>query len=393
MGYLYNSKKPGGRAPVLGAALLSAVLLTGCAGPGSIYANYQTVEELLPVQVLGLDAAGEDAALSCLAAPAEEGGKPLGLTAEGAGMENALQALQGASPGQELYFAHVQYILAGEALAETGLLPLLDYLERVPTMRMHTPLVVVRRDTAEAALLPGEGDADAARGLDALARELERRGDSRMYTCREIARALAERGAALCCAVTAEAAADFRPGAEGVQLVPEGYGVLKDGRLAGYLTGDAALGASLIRGNLGELGLELSGGTSVKLDGTAFHWEAHWSEDGVLTGLTGVGELRAAVTGLSRETDLQDPGVWRELSRELSALAESWAEAAAAACAALDADCLGLGTAAEAARPLGAAAPGDGWLQELPLRFSITARVGRTYGLDGTVPAGEGAAE
>ena len=381
------------RALGLTAALLLAALLTGCGGPGSIYANYQNVEDLLPVQVLGLDGAADAPELSCLAAPTEEGGSPLGLAASGSGVESALQALRESSPGKVLYFSHVQYILAGEALAAEGLLPLLDYMERMPTIRMHTPLVVVQGDTAAAAVLPGEGGTDTAALLDALSQELALRGDSRMYTCREIARALAERGAALCCAVTAETAADFRPGAEGVQLIPAGYGVLKGGALAGYLTGDAALGASLIQGNLGELGLTLPGGVSVKLDGTEFHWEAHWNEDGVLTGLTGVGELRAAVTGLSREMDLQDPGVWRELSRQLSALAEGWAKAAAAACAELDADCLGLGAAAERARPLGAAPPAAGWLRTAPLRFSITAQVGRTYGLDGALPIGGGTAE
>ena len=233
------------RALGLTAALFLAALLTGCGGPGSIYANYQNVEDLLPVQVLGLDGAADAPELSCLAVSTEEGGSPLGLAASGSGVESALQALRESSPGKVLYFSHVQYILAGEALAAEGLLPLLDYMERMPTIRMHTPLVVVQGDTAAAAVLPGEGGTDTAALLDALSQELALRGDSRMYTCREIARALAERGAALCCAVTAETAADFRPGAEGVQLIPAGYGVLKGGALAGYLTGDAALGASL----------------------------------------------------------------------------------------------------------------------------------------------------
>ena len=82
------------RALGLTAALLLAALLTGCGGPGSIYANYQNVEDLLPVQVLGLDGAADAPELSCLAAATEEGGSPLGLAASGSGVESALQALR-----------------------------------------------------------------------------------------------------------------------------------------------------------------------------------------------------------------------------------------------------------------------------------------------------------
>ena len=375
--------------------ILCLSLLTGCQNTGSIFENFRAVEALLPTQVLGIDGDSGKVILSCAAAPEEAGELPMRLWAEGSNIDAALEHLQNYTPREEPFFAHVQYILAGETMARQGLRPLLDFLARSPTMRMNTPLLAVRNDSAKTALLESGGEgSDIIRIIQSLEQFLTVRGESYLYSCRDIARALAEKGTALCCAVEIRSLEDILAEEQdpGLTIIPAGYGIIQNGKLTGFLEGDAARGASLALGHLALLTVELPCGAVVGLDGCDLRWKPHWTE-GRLDYVEAEGLLRAVVSGLETDMDLLDPAVTARLDQELSEVATRWLRDALNATARLGADCLGLGEALQASDPAAFDALGDNWLQGLTIRLNLQGMVSQNFNAGGMAPVEGGAVQ
>ena len=236
-------KKP---IPIIIFLTAAALLLSGC----GINANYRSIERLLTVEALGLDAAAGGVVLS--AATGSAGGAPLLLRRGGDSLLSAMEQLQDYADAGQLFFAHTRFLVLGEDYARAGLAPLLDYVERDMHLRTGVLLAVVREQEASA-LLTAERSGDAASALTAAERDAETRGDSRFTGVRELARDLAEDGAALVCALELRPAeGSVFPEGEGLAVVPAGYAVVRGAALAGYLTGDTARCASLLLGHPGQ---------------------------------------------------------------------------------------------------------------------------------------------
>ncbi len=374
------------------ALCLALLLLCGCSDMGSIAANYRSLETLLPIETLGVDRDGARLRLSCSASAMDEQARTLRLWADGGSINSALELLQDYAPRDDLFLAHTQYILAGQALAEQSLRPLLDYVERSPAMRMNTPLLLIRGGTAKDAVLETGGEqSDITQVLHSLERQMEHRGDNHLFTCRDVAHQLAENGAALCGAVTPADFSENNADGEdsGLTLNMAGYGILKDGSLVGFLEQEAALGAGLIHGYLRALTLDLPQGVSLELDGCDFHWEPEWQQ-GKLVQLRGVGSLHAVVTSLQKDLELSDPALGNSLRAELCQQVEDWLTRALSVCRERNADCLDIGTALRESDPAAFAALGEDFLQQLPLRLSLSAQVDLRFDPGGLVPADGG---
>ena len=239
------------RARRLPAAVLALSLLAGCGGGRGVFFNYRPLEELQLVETLGVDAADGGVLLSAAAgAPATGDGAVLSVRAPA--LVPGMEALQDRAVRGQVFFAHTQYLVLGQSYAENGVAALLDYVERDIHTRMGAGLFVTR-DAAASALVTGAGaDWDVSGVLSSVRRETALRGDSHVYDLRETAVALSEYGAALVCALRIVGTeGGVYAASPGLSAVPEGYGVLKDGRLVGFLEGEEAYAASLLCGTLG----------------------------------------------------------------------------------------------------------------------------------------------
>ena len=120
--------------------LLWLLLFAGCAMP----ARSRAVEQLRPVETMGCDTDRQFETVS-----ASSGGEaPMAAAARGGSIPQAMENLRRWSDAQELFFAHVRYVVAGEAFARAGLGELLDYFARSTQTSLEIPLVVVRGGTA-----------------------------------------------------------------------------------------------------------------------------------------------------------------------------------------------------------------------------------------------------
>lgn len=374
------------------ALCLALLLLCGCSDAGSIAANYRSLETLLPTETLGVDKNGNMLCLSCSASAMDEQAHTLRLWANGSSINGALELLQDYAPRDDLFLAHTQYILAGQTLAEHSLRPLLDYVERSPAMRMNTPLLLIRNSSAKDAVLKTGGDqSDITQVLHSLERQMEHRGDNHLFTCRDVAHQLAENGAALCGALAPMDFSENNADGEdsGLTLNMAGYGILKNGKLVGFLEQDAALGVGLIHGYLRALTLDFPQGISLELDGCDFRWEPEWQQ-GKLLQLRGVGSLHAVVTNLQQNLELSDSSLADDLRSALCRQAENWLTQALSTCQKQNADCLGIGTALRESDPAAFSSLGDNFLQQLPLQLSLSAQIDLRFDPGKLVPADGG---
>ena len=140
-------------------ALVLAALLTlsGCSQTDTIYANFRAVEDLQLVQTFGFD--WEDGEITVTVSSGEETDKlPSSLlSASAPDIPQAIEKLQDWSAREDLFFAHIRYVLVGEEAARHGLETLLDWFERGIQTRLDLPIFVVEGGTARE-LISGSSD-------------------------------------------------------------------------------------------------------------------------------------------------------------------------------------------------------------------------------------------
>lgn len=252
--------------------LLALALAPGLAGCGSIYSNYREVEQILAVQTMGLDSRDGGLRLS-LAAPSttRADGKPVCLSGSGQSISSAIERVRNYSSEEDLFCAHINHVVLGESLAKQGIGDTLTYLCRSSEMRIDTPLYVVRQGQAEE-LLAGvvAGGTGICEVLDAVKSNADERGDSMVFTAAQVARGLARNGSALICALKYADSDELTPasggdiqqedssasgpqteaanssGGVGKTAAVDGYAILRNGKLCGYLSREEAIGANFL---------------------------------------------------------------------------------------------------------------------------------------------------
>jgi spore germination protein KC len=274
--------------------LAAMTLLGGCSS--NIYSSHRDMERLRPIQTFGLDEAEGGVTVSISSGAGPEDTPPLVMSATASSIEAAITRLQDYSPKDELFYAHVEYILIGDTLADSGIAQLVDWVERSPAMRLDTAAFLVKGSASEAVTGSAGETADITERLATLEREQLSRGQH-TYTMREIATALADRGCALCLAVEAfpaEGTVYTQDEGEQLSLIPAGYGVLQAGQLVTYLSQNESLGVQLL--------LDSATGAQVTVEDTVLEFyrgqaeiTGQWDQDGTLTGIQIGGTVEAGI--------------------------------------------------------------------------------------------------
>jgi len=347
--------------------------LSGCRG--HIFSGRMDMERLRPVQTMGLDRQGSGVVLTVSAGsgPEEE---PLVLTGFASSIESAMDRLQDWSPEDELFYAHVSYILLGSGMTDDSVLPLLDWVERSPAMRMGSAMLLVR-DSAADALTGAAGEAtDITERLASLEREEDARGQH-IYTLREIAASFLERGCALCVTVRSVPSDGviYTASEAAAAVLPEGCAVLREDAEPAFLTPEETLGTQLMAGPVNGALAEVEGNV-LELFSPGAEAAGLWDDNGELTAIFIRCRIRAGILE-RKEGCTADPDA---LEKALQKAAEGWLCAAAARSQALGCDFLDLEAAAVKSAPR-RADTGDfsSAFPELPVTALADARIDRSY--------------
>ena len=240
--------------------LAAGLLLAGCSG----LPTAREMGDMALLRTLGVDTSPAGVAVTGSTGPRARGmkgeGEPaLTLSADRASLSAACLAMQGQSDSY-VFFGYVDQLLVGQALAEEGVRPVLDYFARNAELGLGAQLWLVRGASARDALSAG-GEQGVDSRLETLQNDSEMGVANLTRTAGETYTDLLELG---CAYVPALSPA----GDGGVLLTEAGYGVLKGDTLSGFLEGEAARGLELLAGGPSSdiLDVNLPGGpASVKV--------------------------------------------------------------------------------------------------------------------------------
>ena len=229
------------RRGLCGLLVLACLLLSGC---GSLpYAR--EMGDMALLRTMGADLREEELRLTVSTGPRARGLQgeqqpALVLSAQAGSLSAAALELQGLSESY-VFFGYVDQLLLGESLAREGVEPVLDYFARDVELGLGAQLWLVQGASAEEAVRSG-GEQGVDGRLSTLRNDGEMGVAAITRTAGEVLSDLLEWGSAY---VPALVCAEEEGS---VSLLESGYAVLKDGRLAGFLEGEAAAGLELLTG-------------------------------------------------------------------------------------------------------------------------------------------------
>ncbi len=385
------------------AAVCALCLLCGCSG-GSIYSNYRELEQLMVIQTMGFDTDSEGFELSVSSGSgsgggggsgSESGGSSGGGQQSGASKVARLHAkaeslilaqdkIQDYSASEQLFFAHTSYIVLGSEAAKKSVAPFLDYIERSTILRLDTPLFVVNGDRASKLVLGAGGqDYDATSVLKSLERNLNQRGDCMVYSASEIVAAIDTNSCALICAIKCvnadEAIKDAKP--DELTALPDGYAVIKDGRMVGHIPYDVARGVNILQNRVGPSAVEVytdGKKATLQLDKCSCEIKPVFKND-ELRGLDIKIKLSSALAEADSEVDLD------KLQKALADEAKRWVSSVLDSSIELSCDFAQLGSTLERKEPKKLAGAGRNLsdkLSDIYYNVSVDASVDRSFDIE-----------
>lgn len=373
--------------------IIYAFLLSGCSASG-IYANYRGIEELQLVQTVGIDAQGSNVQVTTASTAGANDDPSVVLCASGFSISEAAKALQDFAPSSKMFYAHVQNLIIGEEAAAKGIGSYLDYVIRSTQMRMGTSMYIVRGGTAQSLITgTGEKDYDISKVLAGVKRDVDTLGQSHVYSCRDVSRALAETGAALVCAIEIAPTEDrIYSEASETLAVPCGYAIISNGALAGFIDGDKALAASIILGEGGVSTLPLydEGGAKVTVEYELGSCSVKpvWAKDGSIERIEISAKLNGTVAELNAMRTTGNEEYVKQLEQILSNKLRLALEEVVELSGNMKIDFLKLGRSVKADSASRYAALGghfEDLISTIPFEIKVDAVLERSYVLSGTV--------
>lgn len=369
---------------------LIALMLSGCAG-SSVLSSAREVENLELVRTVGIDREDGMVRITVSSGPGTEGSSKF-FTGSAPTLSKAINDMQKLPIGKEAVFSHTEHIIISEEAAAEGVEEYLDCVERSDDMRFDTGFFIARGISAGELLVSASGsDIDVSELLQFLTENIDLMGSGCVFTCRDIASSLADRGCALIQAVSAADTGGLFEGEAEKTVLPDGFAVIKDGSLAGFLSGDETRGAMLLMNKTRseDIALTVDGVTvTVSLSGA----EASFTPvfySGELNGVDISLDLTANIISVSGPLDLMDDSVREAIAEKLSSLEAGRAGAAIDASRAMDADFMGICKKLELASPVRCAKPVENWGKTFKdVDFNITASCDIVRTFDINVPIG-----
>ena len=322
-----------------------ALFLGGC---GGFYENYREIERLSVVDTMGIDRIPGGVKL-CFAASSLAEDKSAVLTGSGDSIEAAIAHTEKRTGDRELFCRQTEYIIIGESSAKNGMESFLSYIGASPLMRIDTPLYIVRGAEAETLMKDCGAISEVMEGIVQSSRH---RGDCSVTTAAKVTRDLLSRKSALVSALEITSPADV----EGEKTAAvNGYAVIRNGRLAGFLTEEQAVGAGFLTGNTGTCSLTVgdSRGGKAVLGITGGHADVFpvWGEDGSVARVNIAATVQATVDEISGNGDLGNAAYARHLTGQLEAAVSERINSVLRLSSSLGADFLGLGEQVERCDP------------------------------------------
>ena len=363
------------------AALAAVLLLSGCGKAALPYAR--EMGDMALLRTMGVDAGEEAGQVRVTVSTGKraaglqgESQPPLILSAAGESLSAACLSMQGLSDSY-VFYGYVDQLLLGEEAALEGVEPVLDYFSRDVELGLGAQVWLVRGGTAQAAIEAG-GETGVDSRLSTLQTDSEMGAAGITRTAGEVFSSLLEQGCAYLPALRAAGAEE----GEQTALLEAGYGVLRDGALAGCLEGESAKGLELLTGQTAEdiIEVDLPSGRAV-----ARITEVSTRCEPVFQGeeLTGLRLHCRAAAELAEFHEPMDQGELAQLREALEERESLRLRQVMEQLRAWGTDCTALGSQVAQANPARWEKLRGEWEERfstIPYEVSVQVSVSRTYG-------------
>ena len=363
------------------AVLAAALLLSGCGKAALPYAR--EMGDMALLRTMGVDAEEEAGQVRVTVSTGKraaglqgESQPPLILSAGGESLSAACLSMQGLSDSY-VFYGYVDQLLLGEEAALEGAEPVLDYFSRDVELGLGAQVWLVRGGTAQAAIQAG-GETGVDSRLSTLQTDSEMGAAGITRTAGEVFSSLLEQGCAYLPALRAAGAEE----GEQTALLEAGYGVLRDGALAGCLEGESAKGLELLTGQTAEdiIEVDLPSGRAV-----ARITEVSTRCEPVFQGeeLTGLRLYCRAAAELAEFHEPMDQGELAQLREALEERESLRLRQVMEQLRAWGTDCTALGSQVAQANPARWEKLRGEWEERfstIPYEVSVQVSVSRTYG-------------
>ena len=363
------------------ALAVAAALLAGCGTTALPYAR--EMGDMALLRTMGVDAGEEAGQVRVTVSTGKraaglqgESQPPLILSAAGESLSAACLSMQGLSDSY-VFYGYVDQLLLGEEAALEGVEPVLDYFSRDVELGLGAQVWLVRGGTAQAAIEAG-GETGVDSRLSTLQTDSEMGAAGITRTAGEVFSSLLEQGCAYLPALRAAGAEE----GEQTALLEAGYGVLRDGALAGCLEGESAKGLELLTGQTAEdiIEVDLPSGRAV-----ARITEVSTRCEPVFQGeeLTGLRLHCRAAAELAEFHEPMDQGELAQLREALEERESLRLRQVMEQLRAWGTDCTALGSQVAQANPARWEKLREEWEERfstIPYEVSVQVSVSRTYG-------------
>ena len=366
---------------VLVCAMLLGTL-TGC-GSRSWLPYAREMGDTALLRTMGLDGGGERVELTVSTGSRSGGQEALVLSAFGGSIPAAALAVQSLGDSY-VYYGHVDQMLLGEELLLGGVAPVVDYLAREAELGLGVQMWAVRGGTAGQAIRTAGGQGMPER-LAQLNTDSELGAANISRSAAELMTVLARGGSTYLPALELLSAREGDGNEGGEQtLVPNGYAILRQGKLVCWVDDDTARGIELMEGQaFGQVAdLTLPDGTEVALVVDEAQTRCRPVFRGEeLTGLDVICDLSARVAQTGRRLDEDD---LRQLQQHLERMEGERMVQALELGQYWDADYLGLERRVQMTRPGRKSAVQEQWeevFRSLNIRVEVHGTVERSFGM------------
>ena len=364
------------------ALVLGIFSLWGCS-QNRLFANYRELDQTELIQTLGMDRRGETVSVTVASSVKPDGSYTV-FTGDAQTIARALSRIHTYPTKKFLFFGHINNIIIGSDMLN-NMADCLDFIERSTDLRLDSPFFIVRNSTAKELMREASvGNARVTELLQPLTDESNLGSDNHVFTAKEIISVLTAEGYALAYAVTLTRDED-KVSQGRANIIPAGYGVIKKGRVIGYIEYEDCLGVNLlineaVNGIL-EIPDSLGGFVSLSLAGSKAKVSGRY-ENGELSEIIISIKTSANIEQLDNSIDIGDEKVIEELEKRLEDHLSAYCQKAIQASRELETDFLGLGKRLSIHNPLAFEKISEDWANifpNIPINVEIEVLIERTY--------------
>lgn len=371
-------------------AAVCFVSLSGCSG-ATIYSNYREVEDLELIKTVGIDLGkgGTGVVITAGSGLSLAGRAPQVYEMEASTIAEAINKMQKSPAGKETFFSHTEYVVIGESAAKNGISGFLDYIERAQNIRLKTGMFIARDSTAQKLLMDVVSEkTSTADILSFMEKDSQYVGYGEVVTCQDAASSLERYGCALVLALKAKKTPEIFGESGEYTIVPAGYGIIKDGKLAGYTDEEAAHGIGILMNALKFYNVNVDDGiggyAALGITKAETKYKPHF-ESGELTRLDINIEADANVIELKDPVDIEDKKVRKNMERQIDEEIKKQVESAIELSKEMEIDFLELGGRIERQKPVKFSKIKGSWdevFKQLEINVNVTTTLKRTYEFD-----------